>query len=134
MRVVIVGGGIAGVSTAAALRSLGFDGPVTLVDAGELPYDRPPLTKDFLAGRSDPKQIALQPPEWYDRQQIDLLTHTTVEALRPALGVVELTGRRSLPADRVVLATGGQALRPRNLDRPDVHTIRTMADAERLRA
>jgi 3-phenylpropionate/trans-cinnamate dioxygenase ferredoxin reductase component len=133
MRVVIVGGGIAGVSTASALRALGFEDPVTLIDAGPFPHDRPPLTKEFLAGRSDAKQIALQPPEWYDRQEIELLAGTTAEAIRPALGTVELTDGRSLPADRVVLATGGLAQRPAGLDLPQLHTLRTIADAERLR-
>ena len=59
--VVIVGGGIAGVSTAVALRSGGFLGEITLVDAGEFPYDRPPLSKDYLAGKQDLEQVALQP-------------------------------------------------------------------------
>ena len=57
--VVVVGGGIAGVSTIAALRAGGFDGELTLVDAGDIPYDRPPLSKDYLAGRTELNDIAL---------------------------------------------------------------------------
>lgn len=136
MRIAIVGGGIAGVSTASALRALGFDGPVTLIDSGDFPYDRPPLTKDYLAGVSDAKQVALQAPEWYDQQRVGLLTRTRVTRLRPAEGGVELGDGRLLLADRVVLATGGSAARPRNpgFDAPHVHTLRTIEDADRLRA
>ncbi|MEU6408205.1 FAD-dependent oxidoreductase [Microbispora sp. NPDC046933] len=135
MKVVIVGGGVAGVSTAAALRAGGFDGDLTLVDAGEFPYDRPPLSKEYLAGSRDLKQIALQPPHWYDEQRIRLLNRTTVSALRTRDGGVELADGRLLPADRVVLATGGGAARPpipgAGSDR--VHVLRTAEDADRLR-
>lgn len=134
-RVVIVGGGIAGVSTAAALRSGGFDGDVTLVDAGEFPYDRPPMSKDFLAGTTDTKQIALQSEQWYDDQRVRLVGGNSVIALRSAEGVVELTGGVLLPADRVVLATGGGAARPpiRGADSHRVHVLRTADDADGLR-
>ncbi|MGN9842626.1 NAD(P)/FAD-dependent oxidoreductase [Nonomuraea sp. H19] len=136
MRVVVVGGGIAGVSTVAALRAGGFDGDLTLVDAGELPYDRPPLSKEYLAGGKDLKQIALQPPHWYDEQRVRLINQSTVTALRPAHGAVELTGGLLLRADRVVLATGGGAARPPipGGDGERVHVLRTADDADRLRA
>ncbi|MEU9448911.1 FAD-dependent oxidoreductase [Streptomyces sp. NPDC048277] len=135
MNVVVVGGGIAGVSTAAALRSGGFDGDVTLVDAGEFPYDRPPLSKDFLAGAKDIEQIALQQPQWYDDQRVRLINRTVVTALRPGEGAVELGDGRLLPADRVVLATGGGAARPPipGVDSERVHVLRTADDADRLR-
>jgi NADPH-dependent 2,4-dienoyl-CoA reductase/sulfur reductase-like enzyme len=134
-RVVVVGGGIAGVSTVAALRAGGFDGAVTLVDAGELPYDRPPLSKEYLSGARDLKQIALQPTEWYDTHAVSLLTRTTVSELRPDEGRVLLAGGGVLPADRVVLATGGRAARPPipGADSPRVHVLRTVEDADRLR-
>jgi 3-phenylpropionate/trans-cinnamate dioxygenase ferredoxin reductase component len=134
-RVVVIGGGIAGVSTIAALRSGGFDGDLTLVDAGDLPYDRPPLSKDYLAGKSEIKDIALQPPQWYVDQQVRLITSSTVSALRTDMGAVELTDGSALPADRVVLATGGRAARPPvpGADNKRVHVLRTAEDADRLR-
>ncbi|MEV5987469.1 FAD-dependent oxidoreductase [Streptomyces sp. NPDC052051] len=134
-RVVIVGGGIAGVSTAAALRAGGFEGDLSLVDAGEFPYDRPPLSKAFLAGTKDLGQIALQTSDWYDDQRVRLVNRAIVTALRPSDGAVELADGRLLPADRVVLATGGGAARPpipgAGSDR--VHVLRTADDADRLR-
>ncbi|MFI6737833.1 NAD(P)/FAD-dependent oxidoreductase [Nonomuraea sp. NPDC050451] len=132
MKVVIVGGGIAGVSTAAALRAGGFDGDLTLVDAGELPYDRPPLSKDYLTGAKDLERIALQPPQWYDEHAIRLINRTRVTALRS--GGVELRDGTLLPADRVVLATGGAAARPPIPGCEHVHVLRTAEDADRLRA
>src|SRR4029078_9778895 len=102
--VVIVGGGIAGVSTAAALRAGGFDGDVTLVDAGEFPYDRPPLSKDYLAGRVDLKSIALQLPQWYDDHRVRLISQTSVDELRTDLGDVELRGGTTLPAHNTALS------------------------------
>ncbi|MFG2044928.1 NAD(P)/FAD-dependent oxidoreductase [Dactylosporangium sp. NPDC048998] len=132
-RVVIVGGGIAGVSTAAALRAGGYEGALTLVDAGEFPYDRPPLSKEYLAGKADLRQIALQPPEWYSAQAVELLPRTWVTALRPER--VELRQGPALAADRVVLATGGLAVRPPipGIDDLRIHTLRTADDADRLR-
>ncbi|RVX38874.1 NAD/ferredoxin-dependent reductase-like protein [Nonomuraea polychroma] len=136
MRVVVVGGGVAGVSTVAALRAGGFDGDLTLVDAGEFPYDRPPLSKDYLAGSKDLEQIALQRPHWYDEQGVRLLTRTTVTALRTPDGGIELGDGTLLPADRVVLATGGGAARPPipGAVGDRVHVLRTAEDADRLRA
>lgn len=134
-RIVIVGGGVAGLSTAADLRAGGFTGNLTLVDAAEFPYDRPPLSKDFLSGAAGLDQIALRPPEWFDDHDIRLITRTVVTALRPGDGAVELAEGRLLRADRVVLATGGAPVRPPipgiNSDR--VHVLRTAEDADRLR-
>src|SRR5690349_10569026 len=127
--VVIVGGGIAGVSTAAALRAGGFDGDVTLVDAGEFPYDRPPLSKDYLAGRVDLKGIELQLPQWYDDHRVRLISQTSVDELRTDLGAVELSDGTTLPADRDVLPAGGTAP-PRpigGVDSPGIPALRTAA-------
>ncbi|RQO46074.1 ferredoxin reductase [Rhodococcus sp. KBW08] len=134
-RVVVVGGGIAGVSTVSALRAGGYDGNLTLLDAGTFPYDRPPLSKEFLEGSKNLDQIALQPPGWYDDQSIDLRTETHVTAVLPTDGAVELQDGSLLHADRVVLATGGRAARPPipGSDDDRVHVVRTAADADRLR-
>ncbi|EFC81952.1 NAD(P)/FAD-dependent oxidoreductase [Parafrankia sp. EUN1f] len=134
-RIVIVGGGVAGVSTVAALRAGGYDGTLTLVDAGEFPYDRPPLSKDYLAGKRDFEQIALKPAGWYETQSVRLIRRAQVTALLPGQGLVQLADGTTLPADRVVLGTGGTAAR---LPIPGaaevgVQVLRTVEDAGRLR-
>src|ERR1700751_449384 len=105
--VIVAGGGIAGGSTIAARGAGGFEGELTLVDAGPFPYDRPPLSKDYLAGSTEIKDIALQSPQWYDDQQVRLIAETNAAALRTRLGAVELSDGRTVSADRVVLAMGG---------------------------
>lgn len=153
--VLVVGGGIAGVSTAAELRKRGYAGELTLLSADELPYDRPPLSKEYLAGGRDLESIALQPPQWYADQEISLIGGAVAVAMRPDAGEVELADGRVLTADKIVLATGGRAVRPalgeirRDVsvglpvgngqvrpvvsDRSPTHVLREVADADRLR-
>jgi 3-phenylpropionate/trans-cinnamate dioxygenase ferredoxin reductase component len=150
--VVVVGGGIAGVSTVAELRKNGYAGELTLLSVDPFPYDRPPLSKEYLADGRDLDSIALQAPEWYAEQRIDLVTDALVVALEPAAGTVELSGGRQVSADRIVLATGGWPLWPdvervvrELLDHPPrgrgipvsttgIHTLRSAEDAAALRA
>ncbi|MFD4325201.1 NAD(P)/FAD-dependent oxidoreductase [Nocardioides sp. NPDC058538] len=149
--VVVVGGGIAGVSTVAELRKHGYTGELTLVSADPIPYDRPPLSKDYLLGAKGLESISLQAPEWYAEQRVDLITDALVVALDPAAGTVELSDGRELSADRIVLATGGHSRWPdlervvrELLDRPSagrdiprsttgIHTLRSDDDADALR-
>lgn len=137
-RVVVVGGGIGGVATVAALRSGGYAGELVLLDRAELPYDRPPLSKDYLAGTRDLRQIALQAPQWYAEQSIELVGGAEVSAVSPAVDSVSvaLADGRTYLADQVVLATGGRAARPRipGGDSTRVHVLRDVDDADRLRA
>jgi len=129
--VLVVGGGIAGVSTAAELRKNGYAGELTLVSADAVPYDRPPLSKAYLAGGRDLESIALQPSQWYSDQKISLVGGAIAVAIRPDAGEVELADGRVLTADRIVLATGGRAVRP-ELGSPS-HVLREVTDADRLR-
>lgn len=131
-RVLIVGGGLAAVTTAAQLRAGGFTGPVTIAGAeAVLPYDRPPLTKSFLTGAPD---IELQPADWYAQQGIQLFTGVPVTKLDPDAGQAELADGTTLTADVIVLATGGT---PRTLPAADpglYRVLRTRNDAVALRA
>jgi 3-phenylpropionate/trans-cinnamate dioxygenase ferredoxin reductase subunit len=134
--VLVVGGGIAGVSTCAELRRRGYDGRITLLEAGELPHDRPPLSKDYLLGKADEAAIALKDEAWYAEQAIDVRLGTRVTVLRPADGGVELASGQLLRASTVVLTIGGRARRlpvPGG-DLDAIHLLRTAADARRLRA
>ncbi|GGU21274.1 NAD(P)/FAD-dependent oxidoreductase [Nocardioides albus] len=131
--VVVVGGGIAGVSTVAELRKHGYAGELTLVSADAVPYDRPPLSKEYLAGSRDLESIALQPPSWYAEQRISLIGSAAAVAVRPDAGEVELADGQILTADRIVLATGGRAVRPPIAQAAPIHVLREVADADRLR-
>lgn len=143
-RVVIVGGGIGGVSLAGALRAGGHKGEIVLIEEAELPYDRPPLSKAFLAGERTLKDLALQPPEWYADHDITLLAPAHVAAITPAEESVRVVvnghdGGHSVEATQVVLATGGQAALPpipglaETSETGRVHTLREHRDAELLR-
>lgn len=143
-RVVVVGGGVAGVGTCVALRRRGHVGPVTLLDAGDLLHDRPPLSKDFLLGTADEDALRLQPDAWFDAAGVERRTGARVVSLDAAPGSsnplcssvpsVLLADGERLEADVVVLATGGRA-RPLPVPGGDrAHLLRTVDDARRLRA
>ena len=136
-RVVVLGGGIAGVACVSALRAGGYGGEVVLLERSAFPYDRPPLSKAYLAGDKDLADIALQQPEWYSEHHIALIGHAEASALRPGEDrvEVELTDGRVFAADTVVLATGGRAARPPSpgADSPRIHVLRDAEDADALR-
>ena len=132
--VTVVGASLAGLATARALRAQGFTGTITVVgDEKHVPYDRPPLSKEFLAGISDEDAIALTED---DDAALDVVWRLgrTALALDGPTRTVTLDDGSTLSADAVVLATGARA---RNLpgELPGgVHTLRTLDDARALRA
>lgn len=132
---VIVGGGLAGAKLAEALRANDFDGQVTLLAAeDDLPYERPPLSKQHLAGDQQLPDFTVDSPAWYRDHHIDLRLGTTVEAFDPAARTVSLPDGSTLSYDKLALATGS---RPRTLDVPgaeasNVYTLRTIGDSDRL--
>ncbi|WP_417234788.1 NAD(P)/FAD-dependent oxidoreductase [Arthrobacter sp.] len=133
--VLVIGGGLAGFSTARQLRALGHTGVIRIVDPEGLPYDRPPLSKAYLLGHTDRAGLLLADADWATAHDVGILTGTVV-ALRPDAGQADLADGTVLQADVLVLATGGTA---RRLPIPggDLDTVlelRTRADADRLRA
>jgi apoptosis-inducing factor 3 len=133
--VVIVGGGAAGHAAAETLRQDGYTGPVTLISADQSgPYDRPNLSKDYLAGTAPEEWIPLRPADHYDKLAISLLLNTSVVKLHVGARLVELADGRSLPFGSLLLATGAQPARldVPGADRPSVFTLRTLADSKRL--
>ena len=134
--IAVVGAGLAAVSTCDALRARGYDGELVLYSAEHgLPYDRPPLSKDVLLGRSRREDVLLRPERWYDEQRVELRDGTPVRAIHPREGGLEPADGTRAAADRIVLATGGtpRALPVPGGDDPAVHVLRTWEDAERLR-
>lgn len=133
--VAIVGGGVAGFTVAQELRSRGFDGEITMVEPGGLPYDRPPLSKDYLLGTKTLEQIQFQPREWFVENRVKLIEDSAVGVDTNEQPTVRLSNGDAVAADRIVLATGGKA---RKLPIPggelaEVLELRTRADADRLR-
>lgn len=107
--VVIVGGGQGGYQTAASLRTEGFDGRITLIaEEPHLPYQRPPLSKEFLLGKQDAHHATLRPEQFYSTNRIELLAGERAESIDAKAGVVKLASGSSLEFDSLVLATGAR--------------------------
>lgn len=133
----IVGASLAGAKAAEELRAYGFDGRLMLIGAEpERPYERPPLTKDYLRGESERAKAYVHPGDFYARQEIELVTGVTVTAIEPGAAQVTLDDGRELGYDRLLLATGAQ---PRRIGVPGagldgICYLRTLADCDQLRA
>ena len=104
---VVVGAGVAGATAAAKVREEGFDGDLVLIGAEPMaPYERPPLSKEYLRGESEHHFV--RPPEWYAEHQIDARFGAKAERVDVTDRVVELEGGERLPFDQVVIATGSR--------------------------
>ncbi|MFI0785812.1 NAD(P)/FAD-dependent oxidoreductase [Streptomyces lydicus] len=133
--VAVIGASLAGLYAARALRSQGFDGRLVIVgDERHRPYDRPPLSKDFLTGASGQEQLALADAEEIAELDAEWLLGTRATGLDTAAGAVLLDSGRSLTADGVVLATGTAPRRLPGEVPTGTHTLRTLDDAQALRA
>jgi 3-phenylpropionate/trans-cinnamate dioxygenase ferredoxin reductase subunit len=132
---VIVGASLAGAKAAETLREEGFDGRVVLIgDERERPYERPPLSKEYLRGEADTKPY-VHDETFYSEREIELRTSTVVEKIDPAASEVLLAGGESLGFDRLLLATGA---RPRRLSVPGAELdgvlyLRTVEDSAGIR-
>lgn len=134
-RLVIVGGGPAGLSTARAYREAGGDGSVIiLASESSPPYRRPPLTKEFLRGELSKEELSMQPRAWFEENGIELRLSTQVNSLDPDRKIVN-AGGEELPYDTCVLATGSEPIRPPipGGDHPEITVMRTVEDSTRLR-
>jgi 3-phenylpropionate/trans-cinnamate dioxygenase ferredoxin reductase subunit len=135
--IVIVGGGLAGAKAAQTLREEGYEGHLTLVgDEPERPYERPPLSKDYLRGDVGRDKVYAHDAGFYEEHAIELRTEASATAIDTAGRTVTLADGERLPWERLLLATGAA---PRRLALPGadldgVLYLRTLADSERLRA
>ena len=133
---VIVGASLAGGGAAATLRQEGFDGKVILIGAEpQPPYERPPLSKEYLRGESSFEQALVQPPDFF--RENDIETRFGVRATRVDADekVVELDDGERVAYDELLVATGGRNRRfpiP-GLDLEGIYDLRTVADCERIR-
>jgi 3-phenylpropionate/trans-cinnamate dioxygenase ferredoxin reductase component len=134
---VIVGASLAGGGAAAALRQEGFDGGVVLVGAEpQPPYERPPLSKEYLRGESSFERALVQPPGFYDENGIETRFGVRATRVDAAEKTVELEGGERVAYDKLLVATGGRNRRLSipGLDLEGVYGLRTVADSDRIRA
>jgi 3-phenylpropionate/trans-cinnamate dioxygenase ferredoxin reductase subunit len=133
---VIVGASLAGAKAAEELRSRGFDGRLVLIGSEpERPYERPPLTKEYLRDEAGRERVYVHDPGFYDDNSIELRTGATAVELDLDMARVTLDDGNALHYRRLLLATGAE---PRRLDVPGaeldgVHYLRTLADCDALK-
>jgi 3-phenylpropionate/trans-cinnamate dioxygenase ferredoxin reductase subunit len=132
-RIVVVGASLAGLRTVEALRRHGNDARITLIgDEEELPYDRPPLSKDLLLGKTDATGVRLTTEEHLADLAVDVRLGTKAVSLEPGERRLRLTDG-ALSYDDVVIATGSSPRRLEGTDVPGVHVLRTLQDASAIR-
>jgi 3-phenylpropionate/trans-cinnamate dioxygenase ferredoxin reductase subunit len=135
--VLIVGAGHAGAQTAITLRSLGFEGSIGLVgDEPELPYERPPLSKEYLSGEKPFERIQLRPASYWAEKNLILIQGHRVVSVHPAIHEVTLSNGTTLGYRKLVWAAGGD---PRRLscsgaNLQGVHSVRNRADVDVIMA
>jgi NADPH-dependent 2,4-dienoyl-CoA reductase/sulfur reductase-like enzyme/nitrite reductase/ring-hydroxylating ferredoxin subunit len=130
--VVIVGGGGAGNAAAEMMRRQGFEGTITILSADDaLPYDRPNLSKDYLAGNASEDWIPLRSPDFYKEQKIDVRIGTRVASIDPVERAVVIADGSHVTFDALLLATGASPvhLDIPGSDLPHVHYLRTLDDS-----
>ena len=135
LSVVIVGGGAAGNAAAEMLRRHGFEGNITMLSADDaLPYDRPNLSKDFLAGTAPEDWIPLRSAEYYEKQQIDVRLGARVTSIDAPGRTLQLADGGRFAFDALLLATGARPVRldiPGS-DLPNMRYLRTLDDSRAL--
>jgi 3-phenylpropionate/trans-cinnamate dioxygenase ferredoxin reductase component len=133
---IILGASLAGAKAAEELRERGFDGKVVLVGSEqERPYERPPLTKDYLRGETERDKAYVHPEGFYAERNIELLSGLTATAIDPDASTVTLEDGSELQYDRLLLTTGAE---PREIPVPGadlegVYYLRTLGDSDLLR-
>ena len=135
-RVAIVGAGHGGGNMAASLRQAGHVGPIVLIgDEPVVPYHRPPLSKAYLKGSAAADSLKLRPDSWYTGNGVELRLGVTATSINADAKCVALASGERIPYDILVLATGSRARRLRlpGADLANIHTLRDMADADRIR-
>jgi 3-phenylpropionate/trans-cinnamate dioxygenase ferredoxin reductase component len=135
---VIVGAGMAGGKAAETLREEGFDGRIVLIGSEpDRPYERPPLSKDYLRGEAERNSVFLQEDAgWYGANDVELRTSTTVASLDVGGRAVVLADGERVDYDALLLATGAEPKRPPipGAELDGVHVLRTVEDSDTLRA
>ncbi|WP_193105717.1 NAD(P)/FAD-dependent oxidoreductase [Brachybacterium sp. FME24] len=134
--IVVIGAGLAGAKTVGSLRARGHTGPLTLIGReSHLPYERPPLSKEYLSGEGSFEDALVHPEQWYLDRQIDLRLGTSATAIDTAARTITLEDGSTLPYDSLVLATGSSPRRSElpGADAAGVLYLRSREDADAIR-
>ena len=137
MGVVVIGAGHAGGQLVASLRQAKFEAPITLIGSEpHLPYQRPPLTKEYMRGTFDLDRVHLRNEEFYKTQNVELNLNQRVQSIDRDSKKIQLDDETLLPYDQLVLATGST---PIQLDLPGidangVHLLRTIEDVDSIKS
>lgn len=134
---IVVGAGHAGGQAAASLRQEGCEGEIVIVgDEPHIPYQRPPLSKQYLAGEHGLERVYLRPEKFYADRNVSIKSNVRVAGIDRAAQTVTTSGGATLSYEKLLLATGS---RPRRLhleggDLPGIHYLRTIADVDAIKA
>ena len=132
----LIGGGMAAGNCARHLREQGAEGEILLVGREpDPPYNRPPLTKGYMVGKESRDEVAFRPADWYQGQQVEVLTRTSVTSLDPATRVAKLSNKEEVRFDKALLATGSNVriLRVEGAHLDGIHYLRTLGNADAIR-
>lgn len=133
--IIVIGAGQAGAALVAKLRALSYEGDITLIGAEpQIPYQRPPLSKAYLLGQMEEERLYLRPRDYYDAQNIRLITGETIAAV-DAKNRTVMVGDETLTYDHLALTTGSEPRRlPKAIggDLAGVHVVRTLADVDAM--
>ncbi|MEA2443693.1 MAG: 3-phenylpropionate/trans-cinnamate dioxygenase ferredoxin reductase component, partial [Thermoleophilales bacterium] len=124
-------------SCAETLRAEGADGSIVVVGReADPPYERPPLSKEYLSGRAGREDASLKPADWWESNGVELLVRTSVMKLDPDARVAKLPGGDELRFERALLATGANVRRLRvdGTDADGIHYLRAFGYADAIRA
>lgn len=135
VKYLLIGGGLAAQRAAAAIRQRDPSGSILLVSReNHLPYDHPPLSKEYMKGGMPREKVFLQPQSFYREQSVDLALGRAAERLDAAGKTATLAGGEVVPFQKALLATGGRPVRLKvpGADSPGVHYLRTLEDAEAI--
>lgn len=132
----LIGGGLASANCAAELRKRGAEGSILLAGREpEPPYERPPLSKEYLRGEAERADAYVNPPEWYEENDVELLSGTNVMSLDPATRTAKLQGGDEISFDKALIATGAMVniLRVEGAENEGIHYLRAYGNSDAIR-
>lgn len=133
----LIGGGLASAQCAAELRKRGADGSILLAGREpEPPYERPPLSKEYMRGKASREDAYVNPPAWYEENDVELLTGINVMSLDPAARTAKLQGGEEVAFGKALLATGAMVniLRVEGAENEGIHYLRAFGNSDAIRA